>query len=867
MDERLVQACVDGRLDEVKQLLDQYEGEGERALKDEKGWSLLHHASRHGHLPIVELLLKRGYDHSVETRDKNTPLHLACSFNCEDVAIRLLWAMPQGAPPRANRQGNTPLHLACKTGSVRVVQALMANLKATYAPALGQDQSASLPKYLSTAYAPNREGITPFGYAVSHSHREIANMLLDEVIGSPWNFIKDLPDVFPTLKPAQRSALDKPVKIFVLGDRRCGKTTLIKSLQVEGKFFGISFNEDDVDHHRVGLIANEFHSRHFGRVILYDLASGRDCINDSLIQSRADIEQSVFIICVSLKDERKLIEERVLYWLYFIRHQCAQHSSPENKPNIVTVGSFGDSWKPFRSANERRLDMVYDKLKTQHDLPFNLLQTLSLNCQRSQSTSQLRPTLKKFYQQVRMSEELPSRCYILQGIMEAEFTDGLALQLSDLTARVSASSGSNVSPHTLLPQTAEGLLPLCEAMRDRNYLMMIQSSPTSTIDDTWIIHRQHQLVTEIDNALCSTTSDRSSGIFTRTSLQEALSSIPLEIDVLIQAIEHFKIFDPSARVFYPQHQSEDGSASEDEEPLFYLPALLPAEHTVQPWDATDTNYTFGFAWALTPPLEEFFLPRFLKLLLLSLFMLFKESGEYTHDMWSNGIHCSCQDEMEICIVIHSKAIILNMRCKQGLEVSCLDIRNQILNEIRAKQETLQPESRGDELIVPMDKQLLPLTCLDPNETHFNIEDLRKEMLFPQSWETQITSVQFLEPCVYLGVLEEPYRSLLTNPDRGSQAVSEEFIEALSRCFGDKWKAIQEYFRIVAAPRALESEVAQDSLSNDSDTPYASTEGGNLMYGRLFQQFESISLFQGPALREAIIQVSIQLSAHSYSYIY
>ena len=233
-------------------------------------------------------------------------------------------------------------------------------------------------------------------------------------------------------------------------------------------------------------------------------------------------------------------------------------------------------------------------------------------------------------------------------------------------------------------------------------------------------------------------------------------------------------------------------------------------------------------------------------------MLFKESGEYTHDMWSNGIHCSCQDEMEICIVIHSKAIILNMRCKQGHEVSCLDIRNQILNEIRAKQETLQPQIKTEEFITLGSGQL-PLTNLSSAETPFSVLELKNELSSTRrssrgNWEHKIGPFLFLEPYVYLGVLEEPYQSLLTNPDHESQAVSKEFIEALSRCFGDKWKAIQEYFQTVAAQP--ESELStQDSQSDDSDL--SSTEGGNLTYGRLFQQLESISIFEGPALRKVI----------------
>ncbi len=114
----LVEACKVGRLDDVERLLQDQETELDPSQRSENGWSPLHYASQHGHLPIVEYLLGKGYDPSIEALDKTTPLHLACANNRVDVALCLLQALPRGAPLRKSKDGNTPLHFACKVGSI-----------------------------------------------------------------------------------------------------------------------------------------------------------------------------------------------------------------------------------------------------------------------------------------------------------------------------------------------------------------------------------------------------------------------------------------------------------------------------------------------------------------------------------------------------------------------------------------------------------------------------------------------------------------------------------------------------------------------------------------------------------------------------
>jgi len=58
--------------------------------RDHRGWTPLHHAARHGHLPVAETLLARGADpDAADDADNWTPLLLALHHRHDDLATRL----------------------------------------------------------------------------------------------------------------------------------------------------------------------------------------------------------------------------------------------------------------------------------------------------------------------------------------------------------------------------------------------------------------------------------------------------------------------------------------------------------------------------------------------------------------------------------------------------------------------------------------------------------------------------------------------------------------------------------------------------------------------------------------------------------
>jgi ankyrin repeat protein len=149
----IFEACAAGEVERVERLLD-----GDRVNDHSPdGWTPLHLAAFFGHARIAEMLLARGADATVRSRNANgnTPLHAALAGNHKLVAGLLVGA---GADVNAtDSAGWRPLHLAAANNNLDVIRALIAQ---------GADVGAA-----------NGEGKTPLSLAQEKSHREAAALL------------------------------------------------------------------------------------------------------------------------------------------------------------------------------------------------------------------------------------------------------------------------------------------------------------------------------------------------------------------------------------------------------------------------------------------------------------------------------------------------------------------------------------------------------------------------------------------------------------------------------------------------------------------------------------------------------------------
>ena len=100
-------------------------------IQNEEHELALHVASKEGHMEIVKLILKIGFDKKEEMvnwldREYNTPLHFACESGSGEVVQLLLLS---NADPNACRLHNvTPLHIVAKKGFIDIADVLLQNM-------------------------------------------------------------------------------------------------------------------------------------------------------------------------------------------------------------------------------------------------------------------------------------------------------------------------------------------------------------------------------------------------------------------------------------------------------------------------------------------------------------------------------------------------------------------------------------------------------------------------------------------------------------------------------------------------------------------------------------------------------------------
>jgi ankyrin repeat protein len=102
------------------------------------GMRPLHHLVEKEETKAIEDLLKAGANPNKKDDEKETPLHLACSYNRVEIASKLL---EHGANVNSKSEyGNTPLHNACLVGNTELIEKLLDNgAKRTMTNDMGYD--------------------------------------------------------------------------------------------------------------------------------------------------------------------------------------------------------------------------------------------------------------------------------------------------------------------------------------------------------------------------------------------------------------------------------------------------------------------------------------------------------------------------------------------------------------------------------------------------------------------------------------------------------------------------------------------------------------------------------------------------------
>ena len=199
----IVRAAREGHLHTVRLLLSYGRGASpnaidlldERAKYSNRKYVALHEAAKAGHDNVLSCLLDRGADPHLRGAFNRSILHMAAEGGYDKcVAIALGWILADGWEHELNavdEMGNQAIHMASKEGHDNVIETLLrkrANVNATTndksTPLLLATKQGHLKAvktllaHHANPYLPDKNGETPFQWALFKKRKQIIDLLL-----------------------------------------------------------------------------------------------------------------------------------------------------------------------------------------------------------------------------------------------------------------------------------------------------------------------------------------------------------------------------------------------------------------------------------------------------------------------------------------------------------------------------------------------------------------------------------------------------------------------------------------------------------------------------------------------------------------
>ncbi|KAF9096320.1 hypothetical protein BGX23_011603 [Mortierella sp. AD031] len=160
--QRLMAACTEGNLELVNRIASKFDSIEELCeTEPSSGYTPLMMAARHGHLEVVEALIRLGHDRAETSRDLNNNNILMIAAEHGHLAIFEVYAtkFPR-AVEMSNKKGWTPLITAARFGAIGMVEILLH---------LGADINHR-----------DEEGSTALHHAAAYGHIQTITLLIEK---------------------------------------------------------------------------------------------------------------------------------------------------------------------------------------------------------------------------------------------------------------------------------------------------------------------------------------------------------------------------------------------------------------------------------------------------------------------------------------------------------------------------------------------------------------------------------------------------------------------------------------------------------------------------------------------------------------
>ena len=700
--------------------------------------------------------------------------------------------------------------------------------------------------------------------ALSSQNFIVARQILDNSFGNPANLCTTFNEYIDIEIPP--TDLKTTVPLVVVGDTQAGKSSLIRSLKIEGTLPFLRhclFNVSGADTHTAGIIPTHFESIWFGKVVFFDLSSHREFVHEAILNCGSLVD-AVFLVVINLSDSIEKIAQQIVYWLSFIRYHHSKVATFGNDqhllPNVIIIGSHLHDIKVGRIGNRERFrDRAYPTAMSRiNRRDFNIAATAVLDCRKtSPENAILRYNLSNVLDRVRLArQELPTKSYIIYAIIKSltnnERQPG-SVRVGQIIEELTQEQHSHCK---LFHGTTEEILELCKPLVQLNLLLKLNDTDSSDENQSWLVPDSHPLLTAVEEAIFHYEDGNdiqnghpnhfpfnSGGILSQSQVIGLFErpNNPYNPNLLIMLMIHYKYCEEVT--------------TKDNETAYFFPHLLKPILDIPRWEKEEGR--FMFAWTLAPESQyHYFMPHLVHHFLLQLSQA-EELGITNLERATRTLVWGDPSGVEVVVHIHSsQRLIVSMRSTPHHQLQCLMLRKRVVKKIVEILLSLENTSNEDKTKVVI--SIIPGSTLRSinfpfvsNDSlrrgirYYKVEHIKKvviekqDQVLPCHHATPLVSIEdllFFEPYYYM---EHSMRQrLYQSPD---ECVTESDYYDICTCLGSvRLRLLDELLDNVEQPTIIEN-----TLQNQIQQSYLRlmARHGVMTCGQLRELLDSISFFE------------------------
>ena len=614
----------------------------------------------------------------------------------------------------------------------------------------------------------------------------------------------------------QNQPADMSINMFILGNPGAGKSTLVKSLQIEGTMFSRIKHRftkvTDVDERTAGIIPYDIQSKALGRVTLYDFAGHREFYagHDALLQNSMTAYPSIVALVIDMRGDDGQIRETLQYWFEFINNHSTKGRS---ESHLIIVGSHTDCLP----SSEMKQKTRFIQLITNHHTLDNISVAgqVMLDCRyaESSSMSQLRSVFTQSCQILRTSEKIAiaHRCFLV--FLFHRYQDQPAVRFSTAAAEMMRNIESEEYAYLYCLKSSH-LIEVCEMLNKRGDILFMKNKEYP--ENSWIVLDKAVVLSQVNGVIFAPEGfkEHQKSLSTNTGVIPLSKLAPLfpniDSDVITQFLCHLEFCQEIKDVRLVSLLATEGQSSPtaDERHLFF-PGLV---HLDTPQDvitssASNLDYNSGWVLQCSKP-EQFFSGRFLQVLLLRLAFLFAlaPTDPSTTDhlalhrkcsVWKNGIYWVNRSGGEAIVeIINLRQVVVIVRSKLE-KMELVRLRSAVIKTvIDAKEEFCSRVLVRESLILPEDAAVYPLdpskvTGVSITEVAATIAEGEKFVVNEKNQTIELEKLIFFEPYAYIG--ESLLQKLVSKDVIEGQEITDELLHNFAK---RTYKNIEEYVTVL-----------------------------------------------------------------------